>query len=283
MAHAGEAASLAVGVDTRSHWLQYFLSMTRHQLFLILHRPAPGTPFAGIVSFVLSSLIIVNCIAVSLETVKSIHEPYREFFRILEVASACVFLVEYLCRLWVCVEQPQFAAPVMGRVRYALRPLPLLDLLVLLTFFAPVDLRFLRVFRITRLLAVLHFDTFNRSMRAIVDAVARRKNLLVVAVVFMLVAVYCTAALIYFVEHSVQPEKFSSIPETVWWAVVTLTTIGYGDIFPITPLGKALTGAIVLFGIGIFALPTAILTAAILDVGHQAGKVCPHCNGELDA
>jgi voltage-gated potassium channel len=83
------------------------------------------------------------------------------------------------------------------------------------------------------------------------------------------------------VEHQAQPDKFTSIPETVWWAVVTLTTIGYGDIAPITPLGKAMTSAIALFGIGVFALPTAILTAAILEAGAQVDSVCPHCNSSV--
>lgn len=129
--------------------------MLRHQIFTILHRPVPGTRYAGVVSFVLTALIILNCVAVSLETVNAIYEPYKDIFRSIEIGSAIVFLIEYLCRLWVCVEQPQYSSPVLGRLRYAIRPLPVLDLLVLLTFFAPVDLRFLRVFRITRLLRVL--------------------------------------------------------------------------------------------------------------------------------
>lgn len=256
--------------------------LTRHQLFKILHRPAPDTRYARPVSYVLTALILLNCLAVSLETVQAIHVPYRQAFLVLEIVSTSVFLVEYLCRLWVCVEQPRFAHPVKGRLRYALQPLSLLDLIVLLTFFAPVDMRFLRMFRITRLLRVLQMDLFNRSMQAILAAIGRRRHLLVVAVAFMLVAVYFTAALIYLVEHAAQPEKFTSIPETIWWAVVTLTTIGYGDIAPITPLGKALTSVIVLFGIGVFALPTAILTAAILDAGGQDRGVCPHCQKSLD-
>jgi voltage-gated potassium channel len=256
--------------------------LTRHQLFTILHRPSPDTRYARPVNYVLTALILANCLAVSLETVKAIYLPLQGWFMALEIVSTAVFLVEYLCRLWVCVEQPRFARPVMGRVRYALRPLSLLDLIVLLTFFAPVDMRFLRMFRITRLLRVLQMDLFNRSMHAILAAIWLRRHLLVVSVAFMLTAVYFTAALIYLVEHAAQPEKFTSIPETIWWAVVTLTTIGYGDIAPITPLGKALTSVIVLFGIGVFALPTAILTAAILDAGSQDKGICPHCQKSLD-
>jgi voltage-gated potassium channel len=257
--------------------------LTRHQLFRILHRPSPDTRYASACGYFLTALIVLNCLAVSLETVRAIYVPYRQLFEVFEIVSTVVFLVEYLCRLWVCVEQKRFASPIMGRLRYALQPLALLDLIVLLTFFAPADLRFLRIFRITRLLRVLHMNVFSRSMQAILDAVARRRHLLLVSLAFMLTAVYCTAALIYLVEHAAQPEKFTSIPETVWWAVVTLTTIGYGDIAPVTPLGKALTSVIVLFGIGVFALPTAILTAAILDAGSHNRALCPHCNKSLDA
>jgi voltage-gated potassium channel len=94
-------------------------------------------------------------------------------------------------------------------------------------------------------------------------------------------AVYCTAVLLYAVEHASQPDKFSSTPATLGWAVVTLTTIGYGDMAPITPLGKTLTSVIAMFGIAIFALPTAILTAAILDAGSTLSGRCPHCQGDL--
>ena len=97
----------------------------------------------------------------------------------------------------------------------------------------------------------------------------------------MLIAVYCFAAILFSVEHSAQPSKFSSIPETLWWAVVTLTTIGYGDMAPITPLGKLLSAMISMVGIGVFALPTAIITASILDAGADHHKSCPHCGGKL--
>jgi voltage-gated potassium channel len=119
-------------------------------------------------------------------------------------------------------------------------------------------------------------------MQRITRAVRQRRHLLILAVALMLIAVYCLAALLYIVEHAVQPDKFSSIPETLWWAVVTLTTIGYGDITPITPLGKLLAGAGAIFGIGIFALPTAIMTAAILDAGTDVEFNCPHCGRSVE-
>ncbi len=253
----------------------------RRKLFAILHRPSPTTRFAAPVAYILTALIVINCVAVSLETVNGIYEPYKAAFGWFELASTSIFLLEYLARLWVSVEQKKFSRPVAGRLRFALQPLLLLDLVVLLTFFAPIDLRFLRIFRITRLLRVLHLELFDRSLRGITHAVMLRAHLLGVSAAIMLTAVYCTAALIYMVENPAQPDKFSSIPETLWWAVITLTTIGYGDIFPITPLGKFLTSVITLFGVGVFALPAAILTAAVLDVGKRESHVCPHCHKDF--
>lgn len=255
--------------------------MNRKHLFHILHRPLPGTRFARPVSFFLAAMIVINCLALSLETVAAIHAGHAEFFKTLEVVSTSIFAVEYALRVWTCVEEPKYAAPFTGRLRYIVSPLALLDLLAILAYFAPLDLRFLRIFRLSRLFRVLHMEVFSRSMQAIFEAVGRRRHLLYVSVAIMATAVFCTAVLLYTVEHTAQPDKFSSIPATLWWAVVTLTTIGYGDIAPITPLGKVLTSVIAIFGIGIFALPTAILTAAILDAGSTLSGRCPHCQSEL--
>lgn len=255
--------------------------MTRNHLFHILHRPLPGTRFARPVSIFLASIIVVNCLALSLETVAAIYARHASLFYALEVASTAVFAIEYALRVWTCVEEPKYAAPVSGRLRYISSALAVLDLLAILAFFAPLDLRFLRIFRLSRLFRVLQLEALNRSMQAILEALARRRHLLYVSVGFMATAVYCTAVLLYTVEHAAQPAIFSSIPATLWWAVVTLTTIGYGDMAPITPLGKVLTSVIAIFGIGIFALPTAILTAAILDAGGKLAGRCPHCEKAL--
>lgn len=254
----------------------------RLRLFRILHRPAPTSLAARYFNYLLAAVILVNCAAVALETVPSVFEPNRMVFTALEAFSTGFFLVEYALRLWVCVEQPRYAKPFSGRLSYALHPLPFLDLLVILTLWAPWDLRFLRIFRLSRLLRVLNLDGLDRSFQAISGAVARRRHLLVTSMLVMLITVYCFAALLYLVEHAAQPDKFSSIPETLWWAIVTLTTIGYGDITPITSLGKALSGMIVLVGIGVFALPTAIATAAILDAGVDQPAPCPHCGKRRD-
>ncbi|WP_301102172.1 ion transporter [Propionivibrio sp.] len=251
--------------------------LLRLRLFHILHRPVPTNLAARYANYVLAAVILVNCAAVALETVPGIYEPNKALFLAVEAFSTGFFIIEYVLRLWVCVEQTRYSSPVTGRLSYALHPLPLLDLIVILTLWAPWDLRFLRIFRLSRLLRVLHLEGLDRSLQAISAAVGRRKHLLVISMLMMLITIYSFAAVLYLLEHAAQPDKFSSIPETLWWAVVTLTTIGYGDVTPITSLGKTLAGVIVLVGIGIFALPTAIMTAAILDAGVDRPARCPHC------
>jgi voltage-gated potassium channel len=252
----------------------------RQIVFSVLHKPQPNNRWARWVNYFLGALIVLNCTAVALETVPDIYLGNELIFHWIETISTAIFMLEYGARIWTCVEQVRFSSP-LGRLHYAIKPLPLLDLAVIATYFAPVDLRFLRIFRLTRLLRVFGLTDYDQSLISVLHALSKRKHLLLVSVTMMLIAVYCTAATLYMVEHAAQPTKFSSIPETLWWAVVTLTTIGYGDVTPITPLGKLLAGASAIFGIGVFALPTAIMTAAILDAGIDSSAECPHCGKSL--
>ena len=257
------------------------MESARRRLFHILHKPEPDCAVTRYVNYFLAIVILLNCTAVALETVPSIYGPNRTLFLALEVFSTGFFIVEYLLRLWVCVERPEFTAPVSGRLKYAVRPLPLLDLIVIVTLWAPWDLRFLRIFRLSRLLRVLHLNSLDCSLKAVLAAIRRRRSLLLMSLLMMGMTIYCLAAVLYFVEHTAQPQAFSSIPATLWWSVVTLTTIGYGDMAPITTLGKTLAGIVMLFGIGVFALPVAIVTAAILEAGVDTPDECPHCGKPL--
>jgi len=251
----------------------------RAKFFHVLHKPSPDNSLARRVNYLLAFLITANAIFVALESVAAIEKQFRMQFAVFEAASTAIFVVEYIARLWVCVEQGRFSHPLWGRIRYAVQPLPLLDLIVIATFAMPVDLRFLRVARMVRLLKVLRLYQFEESLARIALGLQRRKALMVVAVTMMLISVYVASALLYLVEHPAQPLVFSSIPATFWWAIETLTTIGYGDMIPLTPLGKFFAGLISVFGIGVFALPTAIVTAAIVEAGVSDPEpgACIHC------
>ncbi len=251
----------------------------RQKLFHILHKPSPQNPWARYANYLLAALIVSNALFVAIETVPAIGQTYHVYFVVFEGLSTSIFALEYLARIWVCVEQGRYQRPIAGRIRYALSPLPILDLIVILTFWSPVDLRFLRVARMVRLLKVLNLVHFEESLGRLGAALQRRKELLIVAVVMMVFCIYASAAILYQVEHGAQPDVFSSIPGTLWWAMTTLTTIGYGDMVPITGFGKLCAGLISVFGIGVFALPSAIVTAAIVEAGASdvSPARCHHC------
>jgi voltage-gated potassium channel len=251
----------------------------RSVLFHILHKPSPSNPIARYVNYFLAFLILTNALFVSLETVPSIAANYGQLLKTFEAISTGLLIIEYVARLWVCVEQARYSHAFRGRFSYALHPLPLLDLLVIVTFWLPVDLRFLRVARMVRLLKVLRLDHFEASLARITTALRKRRELLIVSITMMGLSIYASASLLYQLEHVAQPTIFSSIPATFWWAMETLTTIGYGDMVPKTVLGKLCAGIISIFGIGIFALPTAIITAAIVEAGVSDPEpvICKHC------
>ncbi len=253
----------------------------RAQLFHILHKPSPQNPLAKQINYFLTFLILTNALSVTLETMPSLGSKYQAFFVAFEDISTILFAIEYIARIWVCVEQERYAAPITGRIRYALNPLPLLDLIVISTFWLPIDLRFLRIARIVRLLKVLHLEEFHEALERVSTGLAKRRQLIIVSVMLMLLSIYASSAMVYQLEHAAQPDVFSSIPATLWWALETLTTIGYGDMIPITSAGRFFAGLISVFGIGVFALPMAIITAVILEAGSSATEsaviICRHC------
>jgi voltage-gated potassium channel len=233
------------------------------------------------------ALILLNLIAVILGTVKSIETRFQSALRWFEVFSVAVFTVEYLARVWACVSQGEYSRPVIGRLRFMLQPMAIIDLLAVLPFyltFLTADLRFIRALRLFRLFRVAKLGRYSSSVRLFGRVFRNKKEELLVTMMVMLLMIIMSASLMYFAENEAQPDKFSDIPSTVWWAVMTLTTVGYGDIFPITPLGKLLTMVIAILGIGMFALPVGIFGAGFVEEiqKQKAGKTnCPHCGEEI--
>jgi voltage-gated potassium channel len=250
----------------------------RAQLFAILHAPDPGNRLARWANYFLAALILANAVTIAVESLPGLDPSLMRALRAFEAVSTGLFIIEYLARLWTCVEQHRLAHPVLGRLRFALQPLSLLDLVAIATYWTPWDMRFLRVVRLVRLLRILQLYEFEAALERLAISLARRKQLLIVAVTLMAVFVYLAGALLYEIEHQRQPQVFSSIPATFWWAAVTFNTIGYGDMVPLTPLGKLCAALVAVFGVGIFALPTAIVIAAIIESSAAgAPYVCDAC------
>jgi voltage-gated potassium channel len=235
------------------------------------------------VDYILLGLIIINCGAIIIESVKSIGEAHAELFYAIEYVSIVVFSIEYLLRVWSIVEDPNYRHPVWGRLRFIFTGGALIDLLAILPFYLAVltsDLLFVRVFRLLRILRLLKVARYIHALELINTVWQKRRAHLFITLVLLLFMLIVSSALMYYVEHPSQPDKFSSIPETMWWGLATLTTIGYGDMYPITTLGKLLAAVISIVGIGLFALPTGIFASGFvneLSKHEEEKKVCPHC------
>lgn len=236
-------------------------------------------------------LIAINVIAVMLETVDWIHEAYGAELYWFEVISVAVFTVEYVGRVWSAVDDPEYTGLITGRVKFASRPLLLVDLIAILPFYlmlagVQMDLRFLRVIRLVRLIRMLKLARYSSAMRGFGTVFRDKKEELVLAFFANVMLLILTASLMYLVEHDAQPDVFTSIPATFYWAFITLTTVGYGDVTPITPVGQFLTGFIALLGIGLFALPASILASGFLEQSDREETeaewdYCPHCGERL--
>jgi voltage-gated potassium channel len=261
----------------------------KRRAWQILDVARPGDAVSRAFDFFILTLVLLNVIAVILETVEPLGARYAAAFRRFEVFSVAVFTVEYLARLWSCVSRPEYARPVAGRLRFALRPMSLVDLLAVLPFyleFVWVDLRFVRVLRLLRIFRVAKLGRYSSSVGLLGRVVRKNKEELVVTFALMALLVVLASSCMYFAEHEAQPDKFPDIPSAMWWSIVTLTTVGYGDVYPLTPLGKFFAGVISILGIGMFALPTGILGASFVEELQRekaGGALCPHCGQRLDA
>lgn len=217
---------------------------------------------------VLISLIVLNVLSIVLESVDTLHIKYASFFYYFEIISVMFFTVEYLLRIWTANENPRFRKLISGNLRFAFTPMAVIDLLAVLPFYLPfvgVDLRFMRILRLMRLFRLLKITRYLKALALINRVLHEKREELFISVVFTAFMLLITSILMYYVENDAQPEVFSSIPETMWWGIATLTTVGYGDVYPITGLGKLFGGVIALLGIGLFALPAGILASGFSE------------------
>ena len=236
------------------------------------------------------SLIVLNVFAVALETMQDISELYSGSFRVFEWFSMAVFSIEYGLRVWTCTLRPEFSHPVRGRIRYMLTPSAIIDLLVVVPFYLPffldMDLRILRVLRLFRLFALFKMARYAQSLH-LFKVVLRdtKEELFIVFAATMGMLVFASGG-IYFLENKAQPEAFSSIPAALWWAVSTMTTVGYGDVYPITTWGKIFGGFISMLGLGTFGLPVGIIAYGFVEELQKRKSRplgCPHCGKEINA
>lgn len=251
-------------------------SSVRHAAFDLLENRVSRLPGSRLINRFIIALIVANGVAVVLESNPQLYVAYEDFLVAFDLFSVVIFTLEYLARLWAVSEHPRYhgMSAIRARVRYALTPLALVDLLAVapyyLALFIQIDLRYLRLFRLLRLLKLSHYFD---GLQVFATVLRREAGAIAGALMIMTVLVVISACLMFTLENAVLPGHFDSIAQAIWWAVVTLTTVGYGDVVPLTFGGKLLGIVIMLCGVGTMALPAGILAARFSEELHQRREV----------
>ncbi|HZQ12468.1 MAG TPA: cyclic nucleotide-gated ion channel [Pseudolabrys sp.] len=244
----------------------------RRRVYLLLEQGAVGDGLSRWVDRVLVALIVVNLVAVALESLPALGRRYAVAFDAVEIVSLVVFSVEYLLRLWTAAEHGphRHLNPARARLKYALSAAGIVDLIAVLPFWfafvLPPDLRVLMVFRMVRFFKIARYSP---AMRSLLDVLYRERRALFGCLIISLGTALVAAALMHLAEAKVQPDKLGTIPDALWWAIVTVGTIGYGDVVPVTVLGKFIATGTIFLGLVLMALPVGIIATAFADQIHR--------------
>lgn len=252
----------------RRHWWRAL----RHRLYEILEHGPVGDQTGRVVSRLIVLLIVINLVAITLQTVPEFETWYAAWFLGIELLSLVVFTFEYGLRMWVAVEHAPYlhSDGWKARLKYATSPIGVIDLFAVLPFWLafvlPAELKILLVFRIIRFLKLTRYSP---GMRSLLDVLYAERRALFGCVVILIGSTLVAATAMHVVERHVQPEKFGTIPDAMWWAIVTLGTIGYGDVVPVTPLGRVIAATTIFAGLIMVALPVGIVATAFANEIHR--------------
>lgn len=244
----------------------------RQRVYRMVEPAAWGRPGLSPFNRSVIALIVLATVLAIIETEPTIVDLYGTQLAWAEAVIAVAFILEYAIRFWAAAEHGKHGGGWRSRLRFFVLPASLVDLVVIVTailpFFGPSTF-LLRGFRMVRILRLASLGGFSIALATLTEAVGSRRYELLLSLGFSLALMLFGATAMWLAEGAIQPEQFGSIPRSLWWALVTLTTIGYGDAFPVTPLGKLLAGFVAIAGIGLIALPSGILAAAFSDIAQR--------------
>lgn len=247
--------------------------LIQRRIYKILEIADHGDRVSRIVDIFLSVLIVLNVFHLIFETVEEYNLKYGAFFTFFETFSVYIFSIEYILRVWSIGHSPKYGFGVKDRLRFMKSPMAMIDLLAVLPNWLPflgIDFRFLRSFRLLRLIKLTRYS---RAMQTFYTVILKTKDKLIAFAIVCFFLCIMFACLIYYVENPVQPKVFSSIPSSMWWAIVTMTTVGYGDMAPVTLLGRVLSIPIFIAGIALFAGFTGIIGSAFIEEFEEEKKI----------
>ena len=240
----------------------------RQKVYALVNETPDSGKLHEIFEFFIVLWILISVASVILESVDSINYYFHVEFIIIDTIAVAIFSTEFLMRIYSCTEDPKYQHWLAGRINFSRQFSSLIDIVAIAPFFLEslldhlFDLRFLRVFRLMRLFKLGRYSAATKSLFYVIQ---REWPVMKAAIFIMLMLVMLAACLGYLFEHEAQPDKFENIPQSIYWAVITLASVGYGDISPVTPAGRTITIILALLGIGIFAIPAAILASAFSD------------------
>jgi len=244
------------------------ISKLRNRVHNILEVSESDDLFSRIIDFGLIGLITLNVLAIIVESIDAVAATYQQHFEMFELVSVAIFTVEYVLRVWICIDDAdgKYCGKFLGRLRYMTSPMALIDLIVILPFYLSfiigIDLRMLRILRLLRILKLTRYSGAWALFAAVIYG---QRRTLYMSGFLMIIMLVLSASLMYLIEHDAQPQAFADIPSAMWWALVTLTTVGYGDVTPVTVLGKVLGGFVTILGLGMYALPAGILASGFMQ------------------
>ena len=251
------------------------LNLNRNRVWRLLEPAEDNDNLSKFIDVFLVNLIFFNILMVILETVETLYFKYKLWFIYFELFSVTIFSLEYISRFWSCVENKEKSETNgKARLRYIFSFSAIIDLIAILPsllafLFPTVDLRFVRALRIFRL---LKFSRYSNSINTLLVVLWDQRKSLGAAFFILFIVLIISSSGMYIVEKDIQPDKFGSIPQSMWWSIVTLTTVGYGDVYPVTSMGKFFGSIIIILGIGTVALPSGILASAFTEYTRRNQK-----------
>jgi voltage-gated potassium channel len=267
-----------------------FIQKTQKGLYNLLENKFPTTWPPKLVTGILMSFILISVLLIMLETNEELYVPNQILLNQIEFITTIVFTIEYILRLWMCPasEKSEFQSSILGRLRYFISPIALIDLFSILPLYLPmifnIDPQYIWMINLFRIFRIFKVGHFSPALETLWNVFKQRRQELIVAMFLGGVILIFTSTIMFYAENSLQPDKFSSIPATLWWGIATLATVGYGDMYPLSTLGRLVSVLTAFIGVGIFTLPAVFLGSAFIDTlkYRRQTRFCPFCDANLN-
>ncbi len=262
--------------------------MNKDKIHKLVEKGSHGSKINLLFDYAIMVLIVLNVIAMVLETIQDINQLLGSFFKIFEIVSVIIFSIEYITRIYISDLTHPSNSRFKSAIKFIFSVYGIIDLLAIIPFYIPflikIDLRFLRMLRLMRFMRIFKINRYSNSLNLIWAVIKEKKSELLITGFVTFLVLFIASFLMYYIEGSAQPDKFPNIIASFWWAISTLTTVGYGDIVPVTSFGKFVSGLIAFLGIGLVALPTGLISAGFVGkIGKKDKCVkCPHCGKNID-